>query len=268
MWQSFYSRSSCDLNQPYIHLCIRTIINHCGNDFNIILIDDNAFNKLIPSWDIDMQKEANKSHLRELGLAELIYYYGGMVVPNTFVCKRNLISLYLDAVSNNNPFVCENINRTVKKTAFIPDSFFIGSTKNNTVVRDYADFLKKRISNPHVSLEPDFLGETSQFFIAKINNGEMNLIQGEMVGVKDKNGKHIGIENLFEEDYLELCRENYGIYIDEAMVLNRNKYNWFCVMSADDILNQPIYISKFIINSLVELKYHTVTNNNLTSLFI
>ena len=44
LWKSFYSRSSYDLNQPYIHLCIRTIIHHCGNDFNIILIDDNALN--------------------------------------------------------------------------------------------------------------------------------------------------------------------------------------------------------------------------------
>ena len=47
-WKSFYSRNSTDLNQPYIHLTIKTIINHCGDDFNICLIDDETFSKLIP----------------------------------------------------------------------------------------------------------------------------------------------------------------------------------------------------------------------------
>jgi hypothetical protein len=36
-WKDFYSRNTTDLNQPYIHLTIKSIINHCGNDFNICL---------------------------------------------------------------------------------------------------------------------------------------------------------------------------------------------------------------------------------------
>ena len=69
-WKSFHSRTSTDLNQPYIHLCIKTIINHCGDDFNICLIDDDSFSKLIPNWDIDLAKVAEpiRSQLREIGL--------------------------------------------------------------------------------------------------------------------------------------------------------------------------------------------------------
>ena len=52
-WKDFQSRSSRDLNQPYIHLTIKSIINHCSNDFHICLIDDDTFRKLIPTWDID-----------------------------------------------------------------------------------------------------------------------------------------------------------------------------------------------------------------------
>ena len=52
-WASFGSRSSTDLNQPYIHLCIKSLVGHCADDFNIVLIDDDAFAKLVPSWDID-----------------------------------------------------------------------------------------------------------------------------------------------------------------------------------------------------------------------
>ena len=37
-WQSFYSRSTEYLNQPYIFLTIRSIIQHCADDFHICLI--------------------------------------------------------------------------------------------------------------------------------------------------------------------------------------------------------------------------------------
>jgi hypothetical protein len=54
VWKSFQSRSSTDLNQPYIHMTIKSIVDHCGDDFHICLIDDETFSKLIPSWDIDL----------------------------------------------------------------------------------------------------------------------------------------------------------------------------------------------------------------------
>ena len=42
-WKDFYSRNTTDLNQPYLYLTIKSIINHCGDDFNVCLIDDESF---------------------------------------------------------------------------------------------------------------------------------------------------------------------------------------------------------------------------------
>jgi hypothetical protein len=52
----------------------KTIIGNCGDDFHIVLIDDGAFSKLIPAWDIDVSKLADpsKQRMRELGL-ESVY---------------------------------------------------------------------------------------------------------------------------------------------------------------------------------------------------
>jgi hypothetical protein len=114
-WKDFYSRNTTDLNQPYIHLTIKTIINHCGNDFNICLIDDDTFGKLIPTWDIDLANvaEPKKSHFRELGMMQILYYYGGMVVPNSTICLKNLKELYTTGLEGDKPFVCENNNHSV-----------------------------------------------------------------------------------------------------------------------------------------------------------
>jgi hypothetical protein len=48
-WESFGSRSSHDLNQPYLYMTVKSIINHCDRSFNICIIDDDSFGKLIPT---------------------------------------------------------------------------------------------------------------------------------------------------------------------------------------------------------------------------
>ena len=105
-WKSFQSRNSMDLNQDYLHLTIKTIINHCGEDFNICLIDDESFEKLLPNWDVKIahMAEPMKSHYRSLGMAQLIYVYGGMAVPNSLICMKNLKMFYDDSLKSNKPF--------------------------------------------------------------------------------------------------------------------------------------------------------------------
>ena len=53
-WLSFGSRNSTELNQPYLYLTVKSIIKNCDESFNIILIDDNTFKKLIPDWNISL----------------------------------------------------------------------------------------------------------------------------------------------------------------------------------------------------------------------
>lgn len=160
-WKSFYSRSSYDLNQPYIHLTIKSMINHCGDDFNVCLIDDATFSKLIPGWDADLSKmcEPMKSHMREIGMAQLLYYYGGMVVPNSFVCCRNLIDLYQDGLGDKGEqfFVSERPNKHeefihTQRRRYMPDVYFMGANKRNKMVKEYVDFLKTLYGCPDYRL--------------------------------------------------------------------------------------------------------------------
>ena len=93
-WENFNSRNTYNLNQPYLYLTIKSIINHCGADFHICLIDDKAIQKLLPLWNINLQNKASpiREHLRGLALTKILYNYGGMLVPASFVCLNSLIS--------------------------------------------------------------------------------------------------------------------------------------------------------------------------------
>ena len=170
-WKSFGSRNTTNLNQPYLNLTIKTIINHCGNDFNICLIDDESFSKLLPFWDIDLKQlaEPKKSQYREIAMLELLYYYGGMIVPNSFVCTKNLKELYYEGIKNEKTFVCESVNHhfnLLKQTnnpIFIPNTYFMGGTKNNEIIKKMIENVKKIYLNPHFNSEEEFLGNNALY---------------------------------------------------------------------------------------------------------
>ena len=260
-WKSFQSRSSYDLNQPYLHLTIKTIIDHCGDDFHICLIDDNTFSKLIPSWsetNLASIAEPMKSQLRQIGLAELVYYYGGMVLPNSFVCGRPLKPFYESAISNAKPFVCETINRNEnllknpQRLTFLPDTYIMGAPKNSETIKDLVEYLKKRNKTPHFSSDRDFLGDTSQWCMNAIRDQKMTLVGGEYVGIKNTKGKPILLENLMEEAYLDLHKDCVGIYIPDAELLSRKKYQWFASLSTEDLMKTNMAITKYIKIALVD----------------
>lgn len=256
-WQNFQSRNSTDLNQPYLYLTIQSIINHCGNDFHVCLIDDETFQKLIPTWDIDIRNLADpmKSHIRSIGMMELVYYYGGIVLPNSFLCTHSLIDLY----HSDRAFVCENVNRYVNiykekhRNLFIPDIEIMGAPKNCEFVKQFADFLKNEILHGHFHMENDFLGSKNQFCIDQIHNGNIRLIQGEHIGIKTRHGKQIVIDDLMEESFLDIDSDSiYGIQIPSDDILRRTKYQWFAILPVKDILESNIILSKFFKVSMID----------------
>ena len=273
-WKDFYSRNTVDLNQPYIHLTIKTIIDHCGDDFNICLIDDETFSKLIPSWDIDLMTVAEpmKSHFRQLGLAQLVYFYGGMIVPNSFVCTRNLKDLYDTNTSDGRPFVAEANNNTMnvrdqkRRLLFIPDMYFMGAQRNDPTMKELVEYLKRLNKNPHFSSETDFVGSVSQWLLEAVNNMQINLIGGEIIGVKTDDRKAILLDNLMEEQFLKISYKSVGIYIPAEEILTRPKFQWFAVLPTEEILNTNMIVSKYLKASIVDTTSEYMRNTTVKSI--
>lgn len=299
-WKSFQSRSSQDLNQPYIHLTIKSIVLHCADDFNICLIDDDTFSKLIPSWDINMKMipDPLKTRYREYGMAQLLYYYGGIVVPNTFICRKNLKEMWINETRNGVPFIGEYKNQCVNSIAggqesafmgdlnylsggvnavldnakydlqkqshnpvlskmrqtrvFMPNMFFMGAKRNDPVMLEMVEYLKVRDSRIPFSCENQLLGNNSQWCLTKVMEGKMVMMDGEKIGTKKMTDKKpVLLEDLFEEGFLDIHPDTYGVYIPEDEVLKRNKYQWFAVMPTEQILETRLAVTKYLIESVV-----------------
>jgi len=274
-WNNFYSRNTTNLNQPYLHLTIKSIINHCGNDFNVCLIDDESFNKLLPNWDVNVRHMADplKSQYRELGMARLIQVYGGIVVPNSFLCIKNLKPLYEEYNNNGRAFVCESINRNYdiknKKLNknFVANTYMMGASANHNSIIEVVEYLKGMISNPHVSIEPNFVGAMSSKCDNMIYKGVLDKVDGKVIGIKTKCDKPIILDDLMEEAYLDLDNSALGIYIPSDEVLKRTKYSWFAVLNEEEILNGKMIISKYIGTSIADsIENATTIHHNVVTI--
>ena len=263
VWKSFTSRHSYDLNQPYIHITIKSIIDHCGDDFNICLIDDNSFSKLIPLWNIkiNLLPESDKKKVREYGMLSLLHVYGGMIVPNSFICFENLKKLYDIGISQQTPFICENNNNTMnvkeKERMFVPDIFFMGvEKKENSTIQEIINIVKKSCDDPHKTCEDEFTGNLNTYLLLLIKLNKIILIGGEIIGIKTASNEKILLDNLMEEEEIELHLKCCGIYIPNDEILKRIKYQWFALLSSEEIMKSNSILCRYLKLSIQENPIH------------
>lgn len=255
-WLSFGSRNTNNLNQPYLSICVRSLVDTCGNSFNICLIDDDSFAKLIPDWIIDMSRlpEPMVTYVRYLGLCKLLSFYGGMVTPISFICNKNLIDLYQSMTSLDKPFFIENLttnsNISVQVTAF-PSFEMFGCLKNNDTMKKLIRMLEENLSRD-VTQETLFLGQQERFLFEMLQNREISIIDGRIVGVKDKLNKTISIDDMFsqENNCIVLHETNVGILIPRDDILKRSKYNWFVSLNVEDVVKSDFYLARQLRMSL------------------
>ena len=251
-WSSFYSRNSTDLNQPYLYLTIKSIIDTCGQDFHICLIDDESFGKLMPDWTIDVSLIADpvKSKMRELALAKLLYRYGGLRVPPSFICFQSLRPLYNYYLARHTMFVAEMLNKTTSasQTLYFPNTTFLGCKKDAPLMLEYINYLEHLISQDFVE-ESNILGATGQWCKAKSLTGAVGLIPADAIGQKDAEGAAIALDRLIQNTYVNLAGNVVGLYIPADDIINRTAYNWFARLSAKQVLESDTTIGKYLLIS-------------------
>ena len=249
-WQSFGSRSSCNLNQTYLYLTVRSIIKNCEDSFQICLIDDKSFEKLLPGWDVNMSLLADPvlTYIRQLALAKLIYNYGGIIVPISFLCFKNLDTLYFQGTRSGKMFIGENIDQNITSTYhdFYPNIGFMGSEAKNETVNELIDFMQRIISSDYTA-QAEFLGDFNRWCNTRIQTGKISLIDGKELGTKNLEDEPVLIENLLGEDYVDYYKDMYGIWIPAAMILKRRYYEWFSRMSQEQVVQGNFILSKYIL---------------------
>ena len=249
-WLSFGGRNSARTNLEYLTTCLETIVKKNGDSFNVCLIDDTSFEKLIPDWHIKLHKLSDpvKSHIRTLALTKILHYYGGLLVPNSLILKKPLINMFNSGVSKTGMFSVEYYNKTNTSdyTELFPSARFMGCKKNNKAMRELSIYIEKLTSIDNTN-ESDFLGQINRYLFKLSQEHKVNIVNGSIIGVRNAHGCVIRLDDLFEEERPNFGENMIGIYIDKDELLKRKKYSWFVNMRRDEILKSNSFIGKYVL---------------------
>lgn len=249
-WKDFYSRNTNDLNQPYLYITIKSIIDHCSSSFNILLINQESFTTLLPTWNIKFNflSDPIKDHFIQLGMHKVLYEYGGMTIPCSFLCKRDLIQLYYTGIETYDIFAIENINSSVSasKSPFIPDSTMMGCIKHHPLMNQLIQY-ETNLYNKDLSSQSDFNGDINLWITKKHLEYKLILIDSTYIGVKRCNKSPVLLGELLSTNKdLNLLPTLYGILIPYKHLLLQLNYQWFIRMSTEQILQSDLSIVKYI----------------------
>lgn len=251
-WLSWGSRSSTCLNKPYITLCIKSIIEHCGEDFQICLIDDVSFNKIIPGWATKVENLPSplSDHLRYLALCKVLYYYGGMIIPPSLICLKSLYSIYNMGTLQTSMFSGELIpeSNVSSSSNFFPSLKIMGCVKDSNIMKEFISYLETLISSDYTE-QMEFTGAPERWIYKQSRKNKILIINGDYFGVKDKNSNIITLDTLMGNFSPSFSKNMISLYVPESNLTKRTNYNWFERCSYEQVLESETIIGKYLLLS-------------------
>jgi hypothetical protein len=240
-WASFYSRSNTNMNVPFVDMTVESIINHCSESFNICLINDKSFAKLLPEWktDISFVGEPLQDKIRYYGMISLLHKYGGLLVPSSFLCLKDLEPLYRISSQTQKPIVFQDKNRKI-------NTRFIGAEADDKILTEYKSYLERNLSRDYTD-ESNFLGDDSKWLMRRVREDTVKCVHGEVIGVITREGEPIDVQNIVSINTILLePKENlYGILMPLSELLKRKEYKWFCYLSEGEVLTSKTCVAKY-----------------------
>jgi hypothetical protein len=231
-WESFGSRTSTHLNLSVMNLCIKSIIDWCSQTYDIILFTDQDISEILKSkLDLSTFSGDVLEKQRELYILEILYEYGGILLPPTIYMRDNMKRQ--DVIDRW--FVCDKFNTTHESNATnLPSAVITGAPAKDAQLRAYIDDLAKDHKEEY----------TANYF----KTHSIFVLDGSLFGMKNILNEPITLDDLMSNKKLKLPDYNIGLYMPYRELLDRNLYKWFCKMSEKQILETHCAFSYYILD--------------------
>lgn len=249
-WMHWGSRNTKSLNQPFVHLTIQSIIEKANGNFKVCLVDDDSFSKLLPDFSVQLSAipEPSKTYIRKIAMLQLLYSYGGMIIPMSYLACKPITLLY-NALRTSEVFVCKTPQPQINcmQEQCFADISFMGSKKHSTILNEIIERLQHVFSNDFTE-EKSLLHKETEVLESYITSNAITVISPQTIGCEDKYGNVITLDALFSETPIEYAEHMNGLLIPSKEILSASKYNWFSVSSIEDIYQMKTNIGALFIS--------------------
>jgi hypothetical protein len=240
-WESYGSRTSHKLNLAYMTLCIKSVIDWCGQTYDIIIYDDTNIPVLLPETKVDLTKLSGTllDKYRELCKLQILHMYGGIMIPPSLFLRKNIKEI-------DDPklwFVCETYNDdNVSYSNLTHSTQLMGSNAENVELQKYIQIYAKELTK-------DFV-ENHNFDMNYFKQNHIPYIDGKLIGTRTRYNDKISIEDLMSNKKIILDKNHIGLYIPHEQLIKRRVYNWYCNLSEEEVLKCNVFISYYMLSAM------------------
>lgn len=239
-WTNFGSRNNYS-NPPFMYITLMSIILKAQKNCKVCIVDDESLSKLLKGWDIQLNKLDNfsKCKIANLALMKVLYKYGGILVPPTYLAMNDMNVLYKNGVQQTDMFVVETLDDI--KEYLTLNHMFIGCKAKSETMKKVIGRLEK---TAHETALDDVFNEESVLY-TYIQSEDITIVHGSNIGNIDSKGDLLSIDRLISNE--DICVDNnilHGIYIPYKKVLSRDKFRWILYLTYDDLLQSDTFLSR------------------------
>ena len=227
-------------------LCVESLMNHCYQNYDIILYTNEDISKMIGDKDDEL---CNIENIELLGGQDLrqweeycrfkiVYKYGGVVMKPNFLfseCPKyeEFLPERLKICRVNN----EGVN--VSNKLIIPSlCYMIAGPKGDETTGIYLDYLRKKCQHNYTS-------DIKHFDKTFEKLHYLDSFSEENIGVVDSNHNLIHLENILSSDNISFASNNYCLFINIDLLNKKRHQGWILNMNKKQILETNTLLSNY-----------------------
>ena len=247
-WNDFYARSSKKLNLELCNLCIKSIIYHCSEKYDVILYNNSNVKDLIKEEnEKDLCNIQNTQILSGVDLiqwenyckAKILYKFGGIVMnpyfffykcPNDSILFPNTFHI----LQHTNEGLNTSSNELIPTTAY-----FMHCPRKDTNMKLYIKYLEYLCVHFY-SLDHKHFDKTFEKLYA------LDSYDPKYMGILDINNKPIQVRDLFLKQEIVFDNNAFCLFINVPFLKKYTQHGWILKMNETQIKNSNIFIGEFI----------------------
>lgn len=247
-WSDFGARTSTHMNCNLSLLCIQSVVHHLGDDFDIVLYDNNSVSDLIKEKnEEDLCNVKYPSQISGVDLkqwenyckAKILNVYGGIVMEPSFyfIRKPSLKELFPQSMT-----ICHYTNEGANVSAkdVIPNcTHWISAHKNDEDIQLYMKYMEYLCIN-HYSSDHKNFDKTFQKLYA------LRHLDPKLIGTKNSEGNPIYTTDLLTKEEIHFDDTMLCLFINTDYIKKYRKHQWILKMSVDQLKKMNNYLGEFM----------------------